>query len=323
MPRHPATKVEQNRFTFYSAVLPGKEILPSCFVSRRAEDPEKGFNRSLTRSRAIDIARYLDRGLTIPTNIILSAQPAAGFRFSRGHVSWESVERAFLVIDGQHRLMSMEFAERDFDFTFAVYDGLSEADEVQLFIDINTNQKGVPPALLLDIKQLAGAETSMEERLRQLFDAVAADRESPLYGRLSASASKAGMVSRVSFNNALKKPMEAGVLSTMSGLEDERRLVVNYLIAFDRTIVSSGAQNNDLSKATILQAAFEIFNDVVDATIARVGKLKADDLALTIQPLTGLDFDAYIGSNRPSKAKLVADMRAALIASPTVTSDML
>lgn len=323
MAKAKATRVRQNRFTFYSAVIPGKTLLPSSFVSRRNEDRQQGFNRVLSRTRAIDIARYLDRGLSIPTNVILSAQPGANLTFTRGTLTWDEVPDAFLIIDGQHRLFSMEHSSKDYEFVVAIYNDLSRQDEVQLFIDINTNQKGVPPALLLDIKQLAGTETTIEERLRRIFDLVAANRDSPLYGAFSPAEKKAGKISRVTFNSALKNVVEAGVLATMTSTEDQAKLIVNYLIAADRVIVASGAQHNNLTKATILQSFFEVFNEVADVTLGKFGHLRPNDLSEIMSPLISIDYDAYVGSNRPSKAKLVADMRSALIASPTVTSDML
>ena len=81
-------------------------------------------------------------------------------------------------------------------------------------------------------------------------------------------------------------------------------------------------KSNDLTKATFLQAFFEIFNEVVDITVSRCGSLKANDITETLRPLASIDFEV-IGSNRPSKAKLVADMRTALLSPPAVTSDML
>jgi hypothetical protein len=44
----------------------------------------------------------------------------------------------------------------------AKYEGLSRAEETKLFIDINTNQRGAPAALLLDIKQLDQIKTAKE-----------------------------------------------------------------------------------------------------------------------------------------------------------------
>jgi DNA sulfur modification protein DndB len=228
-------------------------------------------------------------------------------------LEYASAPGAFLVLDGQHRLFSMRYTERDYPFGVAIYAGLTTQQEVRLFIDINTKQKGVPTALLLDIKHLAGAETTIEEKLRRLFDYVSGNSNSPLSGLLSPAATKPGLVSRVSFNTALKLEED----------EDRGRLVVNYLIAADRVIRESGAVQNNLTKATVLQAFFEVFNEAVEQTLGTSGSLRPDDLTGTMQPLAAVNFDAYIGSNRPSKRELVAEMRARLTASPVVTGDML
>jgi hypothetical protein len=127
----------------------------------------------------------------------------------------------------------------------------------------------------------------------------------------------------VTFNSALKKPIETGTLSQTDNEEDRGRLVINYLTAVRRILRQSGAQRNDLTKATILQAFFEIFDEVVDQTLSREAALRPDNLTRSLEPLVALDFDEYVGSNRPSKAKLVADMRAQLTSAPAVTSDIL
>ncbi len=68
---------------------------------------------------------------------------------------------------------------------------------------------------------------------------------------------------------------------------------------------------------------FELFNEVVDATLRTQKSLKDQALTKSLEPLTELDFDSYGGGNRPSKTKLVADMRARLSDSPTLTSSLL
>lgn len=324
MARAKAFEVEYNGYTFYSAVISGRKLLKSSFVSRRTEDSERGFNRALATSRAREIARYLDdEQSSIPTNVVLSAQEEANLHFSRGYIEWDESEGAFLVLDGQHRLFSMAYTENDYEFVVAIYAGLSREEEVRLFIDINTKQKGVPPALLLDIKQLAGVETSIEERLRRLFDYVGTAKGSPLNGFLSPAATKPGAVSRVTFNSALKRVMEAGILAQTDSDEDRGRLVVNYLRAADRVLRQSGAQSSSLTRATVLQAFFELFNEVVDATLRNHHSLKDIQIEQTLSPLADLDFDSYGGGNRPSKTKLVADMRSKLTEAPRLTSSML
>src|SRR5205085_1280055 len=109
--------------------------------------PEQGFQRTLSEVRADDISRYLSSGNgSIPTNVVLSAQPSAEFAYNPRSktISFSRVERAFLVLDGQHRLWGYSKSPVKHRVPVAIYDGLTRSEEAKLFIDINTNQRGVP-----------------------------------------------------------------------------------------------------------------------------------------------------------------------------------
>ena len=56
----PAIKCNQNGRLFYVAVLSSDILKEMCFVSRKKEEPIKGFQRLLNQRRASDIASYLD-----------------------------------------------------------------------------------------------------------------------------------------------------------------------------------------------------------------------------------------------------------------------
>jgi len=203
---YPALLLAQNTHRFYFATIPVDDLFDCCFVARRDEDPKEGFQRTLQESRADDIAKYLAAGSgSIPSNIVLSAQDIAKFSYTRRakSVSFARRPQAFLVLDGQHRLWGYQKCEVRHRVPVAIYDGLTRAEEAKLFIDINTTQRGVPAALLLDIKHLAEVESTKEQVLRQLFDRLNADPSSPLAGKLSPAASLVGKISRVTFNRAL------------------------------------------------------------------------------------------------------------------------
>ena len=104
---YPALLVVQNERRFYFATIPVDALFPSCFVARRDEDPLAGFQRALNEPRADDIAKYLAEGNgSIPSNIVLSAEDNADFRYNgkTKSLSFVVVPSAFLVLDGQHRL---------------------------------------------------------------------------------------------------------------------------------------------------------------------------------------------------------------------------
>ncbi|WP_157844957.1 DNA sulfur modification protein DndB [Methylocucumis oryzae] len=82
--RTKAIACNQNGNIFYTTILNSNLLKnDTCYVSRRDEDSEKGFQRSLNVSRAKDIASYLDKDKgCIPSSLILSIQDYAQFQYN-------------------------------------------------------------------------------------------------------------------------------------------------------------------------------------------------------------------------------------------------
>jgi len=315
-PAYPALLLTQNNRRFYFATIPIDDLFPYCFVSRRDEDPKEGFQRTLNAARADDIARYLAAGSgSIPTNIVLSAQPAAQLQYSRRtkSVSFVRIKRAFLVLDGQHRLWGYSRSRVKHRVPVSIYEGLSRSDEARLFIDINTNQRGVPAALLLDIKKLAQIESERESLLRSLFDNLNKDTKSPLAGKLSASKSLAGRISRVTFNRALSTALDGGILADMED-EERCRLILNYLNAFDAEL----EKKKLLLRSAFFEAIFDLFDEVVRVTVNATGNAKKEALQDTIRPLAKVDY-----SGQTTKKAILTLMQTALRKSLRISGDML
>src|SRR5689334_19354546 len=107
--------VRQGEHTFYSLTLPTDLLATTCFVINRDEDPINGFQRELDKRRAQEIAEYVDNGLgTIPSSIVLSAQDDAELSYDskRKVISFNIIKKAFLIIDGQHRVYGFMMAKK-------------------------------------------------------------------------------------------------------------------------------------------------------------------------------------------------------------------
>src|SRR3990172_6608678 len=127
-----ALLITQNGRRFYFATIPIDHLFPFCFVSRRDEDPNSGFQRALSESRADDIANYLSKGSgSIPSNIVLSAQHDADLRYTAraGSISFIPKQSAFLVLDGQHRIWGYNKCKLRHRVPVAIYSGLTRAEE--------------------------------------------------------------------------------------------------------------------------------------------------------------------------------------------------
>lgn len=202
-----ARLIRQGKHRFYTLTMPSDVLAETCVVDTREENPDDGFQRVLDSKRAQEIADYIDTGFgTIPCSIVLSAQSEANLDYnSRTQVlRFKKTPRAFLILDGQHRVFGFKKAKARLRVPVVIYNGLRKAEEARLFIDINTKQRPVPNELLLDIKRMAETETDVEALLRDVFDLFAKDKDSPLLGLMSPSTRSRGKISRVTFNTALR-----------------------------------------------------------------------------------------------------------------------
>ncbi len=199
--------VSQGNTKFYSLTMPSEVLAETCFVSTRDDDPREGFQRVLDKSRAQEIADYIDSGKgSIPTAIILSAQEDADLQYSSKNktIEFNLLPKAFLILDGQHRIYGFSLANTTVRVPVIIYNGLSRKEETRLFVDINTKQRPVPSELVLDIKSLAEYETNIESFCRTIYDMFNEQPDSVLLGLLSPAQKKSGKLSRVTFNSAIR-----------------------------------------------------------------------------------------------------------------------
>lgn len=318
---YPALLMTQNKHRFYFTTIPVDDLFDYCFVARRDEEPLMGFQRALNESRSDDIASYLAAGNgSIPSNIVLSAQSNADFGYDRRtkSVFFARLSAGFLVLDGQHRLWGYQKCSVRHRVPVAIYEGLTRAEEAKLFIDINTTQRGVPAALLLDIKELAQIETAKDHTLRGLFDRLNTDSKSPLVGRLSASKSLTNRISRVTFNRALEPVLNAGV-AVEAGAENRYKLILNFLNALDAELPDKTL----LLRSAFFEAVFEIFGEVVQNALSIRKNAKQESLQQILRPVARLNYYGTGNRSLPTKKVIVALMQVALRQNAPISAEML
>lgn len=321
---YPAVPIVQNEQRFYFTTIPVSALFESCFVVSREEDAKEGFQRKLNKTRAEDIARYLSSGKgSIPTNIVLSAQEDSETTYnSRSKlIAYPGKKGSFLVLDGQHRLwgyqLCFENYKIDHRVPVAIYTGLDRVEEAKLFIDINTTQVGVPSALLLDIKQVAQLENSKEQILRALFDKLNEEGKSPLKKLLSPNKSLTGKISRVTFNKALLPVIRSGIWAEAS--EKSRiQLLINYISAVNETVDDPSI----LVRSAFFESIFEVFDDVVQTSIAKHRNAKKESISDILRPISAIDFSELLSKGRSSKSTYLEPIKLALKKSITISDSM-
>jgi len=263
-----ASLLIQGNHRFYTLSMPSEVLADTCMVESRNEDPIDGFQRALDTTRAREIARYVDSGLgTIPTSIVLSAQPDAELQYKRSNrtLSFNRHPRSFLILDGQHRVYGFKLASSSLRVPVVIYNGLTRTEEARLFMDINTKQRPVPNELILDIKRLAETESDSEALLRDVFDSFDKDPGSPLLGLMSPSDRKRGRISRVTFNRALKS-----IYDSFAG--EDAEYVYDVLGAYLHACMSglrSHKLESQITNPTLFHAIIMLFPTIAERVADR------------------------------------------------------
>lgn len=262
--------VSQGKHRFYSLVLPSSLLAETCMVEPRVENPAEGFQRLLDPKRAKSIAKYIDAGFgTVPGAVVLSAQSRAHVQFDRatGALKFRKDPRAFLIIDGQHRVFGFKLAKRAVDVPVVIYNKLTRSEECRLFMDINTKQRPVPNELLLDIRRLSEVETEADALLHDVFDLFHNRDDSALKGLLSPAERRKGMISRVTFNAALRSIKGAFV----DAPADEVYPVLNAYLRACRHGLGLHDADEQIAHPALFKALTLLFTNVAERVADRHG----------------------------------------------------
>ncbi len=265
-----ALLVAQGKHRFYSLVLPSDLLAETCVVEPRVENPIDGFQRLLDERRAKSIARYIDAGFgTVPGAVVLSAQSRAHLKFDKetGALTFRKDKKAFLIIDGQHRIYGFKLAKSSVSVPVVIYNRLTRAQECRLFMDINTKQRPVPNELLLDIRRLSEVETETEALLHNVFDLFYTRTDSALAGLLSPAERKKNMISRVTFNAALRSIKGAFV----GAPADEVYGVLNAYLRACRHGLGLHAIDENIANPVLFKALMLLFTNVAERVADRHG----------------------------------------------------
>jgi len=288
-----------NDTAMYLCVISVQTLFPLCMVSRADENPEAGYQRLLSDTRSNEIARYIDDGRVIPGAVILSAQNALHLKYDEGSrsLTFQPIPGGFLVIDGQHRLYGAHRANENVPLCVCILTGLSLREEVQYFLDINGNQRGVPRTLEIEVLKFVDEKGSVDDIRGTLFRELNTRPESPLCGRLSATKSVPGKLTHVPFQRALTPLLQTPPLSTLS-MENKFKLLVNLLQAIEKILADSLGDARKLTNTAFFEAFFGAFRDIEVLAHGTYGNYKPASFEAVLRPLENIDWARFSGTNQ-------------------------
>lgn len=203
----PAIRGKMGGYTYYMFSIEPATLLKTGFVLHRTRSNDSEFptyQRLLIPKRLKGITEYIDNGGFFPNSIIIN------FNNSKHKVLFEqssksadslscfgtlNIPNAYglaYIIDGQHRVYGYAGSDYKDKNTIPVvaFDGMEHAKQLEIFMDINENQKAVSASLRIDLTiDLLWDSDKMEDRLKALRASIAKklsnDINSPLYNKIT------------------------------------------------------------------------------------------------------------------------------------------
>jgi len=165
-----ALKTKLGKFSVYSFYAKPKELLKYSYVARRFSTKEAFYQRMLEKSRIKKIEKFINDGGIFPTNIIISLKrgekkfekikcPDIKGNIEIGKLTIKNSYNACWIIDGQHRLYSYAKSKSNDLIPCIAFDNIDVTDERKFFLEINKEQKPIPPDLIWDLEGLSQPES--------------------------------------------------------------------------------------------------------------------------------------------------------------------
>lgn len=314
-------QVQQGRYVFYIFACNAKDLWDIVKVNRREEDKDEGYQRAFSNSRVSKLAKFIDTGNCLPGAVLVSFDKAE-FLKKDSTLKIENTPDSGWVIDGQHRLIGAHKAETEITIPVIGFIELSEIDQVQLFVTINKEQKGVPSSLYYDLLSKLPRELSeselLQERANDIATSLKRNPDSPFYNRIRATtAPKPG---QLSVTNVVRKLIPHirpdGHLSSFN--DEERCAVLNNLYKALHTVYPKeyGNQRSIFFQTVGFGGLMESLPSIIEATIRLSGKnLRVISFANVFRSIGDFDFGSWkqLGSGSKAEKRAGEDLRTRLV----------
>lgn len=204
--------------TYYMFSLEPEILLKLGFVLHRTRANEAEmptYQRLLVPSRLKGIGKFIDEGGFFPNSVILNFgeslrkiefQPHARGTDSRSRTGTLKIPNSYAIayiIDGQHRIYGYANSEHKSTNTIPVvaFVGLESSEQLEMFMDINQNQKAVSPTLRITLEEdLYWNAPRLDSRMKALRSAVirqlGGDQSGPLFGKIALGEDRAELTAK-------------------------------------------------------------------------------------------------------------------------------
>ena len=274
-----ALKLIQNKQEMYLFILSVGTLNEKFDISRRKENKitnDEGYQRSFGSSRLANIRNYLlkEKGI-IPNSILVNIDKGKySYNEKTSELTINDEPSIGFIIDGQHRVLGTFHSDPKIMLPVVATTGLDVVAQAQLFIKINSTQKGVPTSLYLDLLDLTEGQIANfddeeinnlgERRAIEIAKRLNEETDSPFFDKVKTVGEKASGVSLVAFKSNLLEYVDPknGKFSQF-GFEEQYSIFKIYFKAIKAVYLEQWDKYVFFKTVTfgaMMKSMYEVFN---------------------------------------------------------------
>ncbi len=228
-------RMGRDKRKYYMFSIEPELLLKLGFVLHRTRANEAEmptYQRLLVPGRLKGIGKFIEDGGYFPNSVILNFseklkkvefQPHGHSGVTRSRNGILKIPNSYAIayiIDGQHRIYG--YADSTFKSTNTIpvvaFIGLDSSEQLEMFMDINQNQKAVSPTLRITLEEdLYWSAPRLDSRMKALRSSIirqlSGDQSGPLFGKIALGEDKAALKAKP-FADAL---LRCGLLPEAKG----------------------------------------------------------------------------------------------------------
>lgn len=292
-----AWRIRHSDKEFYCFKLSSDLLLDISYVSE--SERNKGVQRPLSDRRCKDVGKFIDSDHSVfANNIILNLPKDIIFKSDenneeQGILRIPKRPQSTWVVDGQHRLFGFKYAQKKFDLLCTGFVGLEVEDQAEIFITINTKQKGIPASVIYDLLPVVKDAEFKKKRAHSLVSQLNEDADSPWYNNVKMLGVGKGLVSQSTFAKNLEKLIDpnGGVLASYNE-QYQFKILLNYFNAFNAIFRNEwGNRKFVLTKTVGIAAMCGIFPKVHELCNKN---FKVENIIFILNSIKEFDFSSEV-----------------------------
>lgn len=313
--------LKQGKSVLYAFSAKASVLFDALSINRRTEDKDEGYQRTLSISRVHSIAQHIISGKSIPGSIVVCFDTAI-FKKETSELVVPKGTDVGWVIDGQHRLAGAHEASvegTDIDLIVSAFVGMTDTQQVQEFITINREAKGVPTSLYLDLLgKLASKKPSdaAKERAADIANELRRDETSPFFERIVVVTSpKSGQVSMTNFARKLSPLLLPDKTLSFYSMMEQRAVISNYYSALRIVFPQEYKRSDSVFFRTVgFGGLWNAFPQFFATCVSKQGGFTVKDAIVIFRSIESFDFSAWRELGTGNQAEILAgdDLRTAI-----------